>query len=190
MSESERKVRVESLQKRLCNFPAVDAQNAEELLRQVRNYLRIAVTEEILKNPPHELFQIVKLGKIRAKNEFLIEGGDKNDGRDPARACIRRADGSWFHFALIGRQGPQANKIELLGYHFEFCFPLEPVQFLRFDLNSPTGEATANIEKGLRSHFHPNSEDIQVPSAAFQPIELLDLFVYGLTPRAPEYRRT
>lgn len=188
---TERAKRTAALQDRLCSAPASESDSAESLLREVRSYLKTAIHEEVLTNPPHELFQIVKIGSSRNKDEFLIVGGDKNEARDVRQACLRRADGGWFHFAITGRQKTRM-MIELLGYNFEYCFPMitgSPVQFVRFDLSSPLGEATENIDRGLRSHLHPSRDDIQIPAAQLTWMELLDLCIYRLIPRDPDHRR-
>ena len=188
MSSEARESRTQALQDRLLRVPDLEAHSKEELLRQVRGYLRLAINDEVLTNAPDEPFRLVKLDPARNKEEFLIVGGDKNEARDVNLSCFRRADGGWFHFALTGRQKSRT-AIELLGYNFEYCFPGSPVQFVRFDLSSPLGEATANIDRGLRSHLNPGRDDIQVPAAALTWQELLDLCVYRLTPRDPDRRR-
>ncbi len=188
MSSEERERRIKALQERLCSAPVVEADSAETLLRQVRTYLRAAVNEEVLTNSPQEVFQLVKHGSPRNKTEFLIVGGDKNDERDVNLPCFRRADGGWFHFSLTGRQKTRT-AVELLGYNFEYCCPGSPASYVRFDLSSPVGEATANIDRGLRSHMHPGRDDIQIPAAELTWQELLDLCVYRLAPRSIAHRR-
>ncbi len=188
MSGETRERRTMALQERLLRLPDLDVKTKDELLRLVRCYLRVAIQDEVLTNTPHDLFQLVRHGSARNRDEFLIVGGEKNEARDISLPCFRRADGGWFHFALTGRQQSRAG-IELLGYNFEYCFPGSPVQFVRFDLSSPLGEATDNIHRGLRSHLHPGRDDVQVPAAALTWQELLDLCVYRLAPRDPNRRR-
>jgi len=61
-----------------------------------------------------------------------------------------------------------------------------PPSFIRFDLNPP---GHPNEEHGVRSHLHPGTDDYSVPSAVFDPIEILDLFLFGMVPRDPDRRR-
>lgn len=193
---SGRDARTDQLQERLMNYPGVEAASVDELLRQVRNYLRLAIEQEDLVTSRTEMFQMVKKEEDKPnRGEFLIVGGDKNAERDPNLPSLKRPDGGFFHFALTCRpQGRGA--LELLAYNFELVFPAMPDaeegalrEFVRFDLSSPTGEATKNIDRGLRSHMHPGRDDIQIPAAALTWLELLDLFVYRLKPRDLEKRR-
>ena len=183
--------RADQLQERLLSYPGIQAESEADLLRQLRNYLRQAIEDETLQHAPEDLYQLVKKMAAKNRDEFLIVGGDKNEQHDPNLPSLRRADGSFFHFTLTCRQKSR-EPVELLGYNFELCFAAAPNarrEYVRFDLTSPTGEATANIERGMRSHLHPGSDDIQVPAAALTPIELLDLCVYRLKPRDSARRR-
>ncbi len=122
MSSEARESRTQALQDRLLRVPDLEAHSKEELLRQVRGYLRLAINDEVLTNAPDEPFRLVKLDPARNKEEFLIVGGDKNEARDVNLSCFRRADGGWFHFALTGRQKSRT-AIELLGYNFDTLVP-------------------------------------------------------------------
>lgn len=52
-----------------------------------------------------------------------------------------------------------------------------PLPAGHFDLNMPGHQ---NSDKGMRCHLHPGHDDLQAPSALMTPVELLELFVYGL----------
>lgn len=180
MTPAARSERAQRRQERLEQLQPLAFGSDAALLTRVRIYLRTAVDDEALTNSPDEIYRIVKCAPPLNPGEFLIVGGEKNKHRDASQPALRRTDGGWFHFAITGRL-VNSSTLELLSYNFEFCFAGKPLQFLRFDLNSPTGIGAPNIEKDLRSHFHPNDERIQVPAAALTPLELLDIFVYGLS---------
>ncbi|MBL9005077.1 MAG: hypothetical protein JNJ46_12570 [Myxococcales bacterium] len=178
-----------ALQGRICDpLPLIQSDNPKRLLRQIQNYLVDASNERKLITSPGEIFQLVKLLPPKKRDEFLLEGADKNELHDPNRPKIEREDGCWFHFFIIGTAAPERSKLLLLGYHFEMYVPDEN-RFFRYDLNSPTGEARENVDKGMRSHLHLNAEDVQLPAPAMTPFELLDFFVYGFLPRNQDRRR-
>lgn len=69
---------------------------------------------------------------------------------------------------------------EVIGFSFEFRFPddYHQVKYLRFDLNLPSHD---NEERGMRFHVHPGSEDFMIHSPPMSPLEILHLFLYGLS---------
>lgn len=110
--------------------------------------------------------------------------GDKSYDRDSSAAHLVRDDGAWFDFTITVRE--HAGKLELITYNFEICFPYAMgAPFLRFDLNIPEHR---NQQRELRSHLHPGSDDIYVPSPKMHPAELIDLFLHGL--RRPDHRES
>ncbi len=110
-----------------------------------------------------------------------ILGGDKDFKRTDDQRSFRRADGAWFTFSITVRSLTR-NRIELVAYDFELCFPERghheaPLpRFIRFDLNEP---GHANDTKGLRCHVHPGHDDLSAPAPLMSPTELLDLFLTG-----------
>jgi hypothetical protein len=69
--------------------------------------------------------------------------------------------------------------MEAIGFNFEIRFPDQvPVRFLRFDLNLPEHN---NEDRGVRSHIHPGNDDFMLNAPPMSPIEILHLFLYGLT---------
>jgi hypothetical protein len=168
---------------------------ARDLERQLRNTLIHASDTHALLTPPHEVFQLVKLSRdpppniagqlvgagLRA-NAFFIEGGDKNQERNPARRHFKRNDGAWFDFTIAVCE--LRDGLEFLAYDFEIRFPPGcGTPFLRLDLNPP---AHTNTERDLRAHMHPGSDDILVPTPLLSPHEVLTLFTDGL--RLPAHR--
>jgi hypothetical protein len=142
-----------------------------EILRQVR----------LLDEPPRMLAAQLDAHKLR-EGAYCIVSGDKNYGRDRSAAHLVRDDGAWFDFTITVREC--AGKLELIAYNFEICFPYAMGSpFLRFDLNIPEHR---NQQRELRSHLHPGSDDIYVPSPKMHPAELIALFVHGL--RRPAHR--
>ena len=77
--------------------------------------------------------------------------------------------------------------MELVAYSFEMRFAddFEPT-FIRFDLNPPNH---LNTERGLRAHIHAGTDDYSVPSPVLDPLEILDLFLFGLIPHNVQKRR-
>lgn len=123
----------------------------------------------------------------------MILGGEKDFRRDPGRARIVRDDGAWIHFTVRVRQEDRKT-LKLIAYDFEIVFPPPqdsaglPVTpfFLRTDLNPPDHP---NAAREVRSHLHPNNDDLQWPAPVMTPREILDLMLQGLRPRDPKKPR-
>jgi hypothetical protein len=135
------------------------------ILKQVR----------MLDEPPPMLAEQLSTHKLR-EGAYCIVSGDKSYDRDRSTAHLVRDDGAWFDFTITVRE--HAGKLDLITYNFEICFPYAMgAPFLRFDLNIPEHR---NQQRELRSHLHPGSDDIYVPSPKMHPAELIALFVSGL----------
>jgi hypothetical protein len=128
-----------------------------------------------LATKPHEYRQLLQKTKP-SSNTIEIVGGAKNFHRDPNKPHFARADGCWFDFAITLKE---ANKtVEFLGFDFEIRFPeAMSVKFLRFDLNFPEHD---NAKRGLRFHIHPGHDDLMIHAPPMSPLEILQLFIYGL----------
>lgn len=171
--------------------------SADELHRALRARLIAASNAGELTNPLQEIFPaITLLGPDKRLHDAAraagvsgvikcIFGGDKNFARDPALKHFSRPDGAWFDFSVIVSESTEG--LELVAYTFEIRLPPgHGVPFVRFDLNLP---GHANESREMRSHIHPGTDALQIPSAILAPVELLELFLAHLRPardrRAP-----
>jgi len=96
-------------------------------------------------------------------------------------------DGAWFDFLPTGR-GTSRGDVEILAYSCEIRFPdylTTFPRFVRYDLNPP---GHANEAAEMRCHVHPGHDDLKMTAPFIEPLEILDLCVYGLT--WPEKVRT
>jgi hypothetical protein len=176
-AEREREQRARALQARICGLlPPIPA-SPEKLFSELRKSLRDAIDEGKLKTKPHEIFKMLKKSST-SKGEVEIVGGEKNFHRTLDKAHFTRADGAWFDFAITVARASDGKSLILLAYDFEIRFPehIKPA-FVRFDLNQPGHE---NEIIGLRSHLHPGSDDLSVPSPLMSPLEILDVLLHGL----------
>lgn len=58
-----------------------------------------------------------------------------------------------------------------------------PTRFIRYDLNLPSHN---NEKRGMRFHLHPGNDDFMIHSPPMSPLEILNLFLYGLAiPQRP-----
>ena len=181
--EEEYEKRARTLQARICSLVPP---TTEDLFSELRKSLRDAFDDGKLTTKPHEIFKILKKSPI-SRGEMEIVGGEKNFHRSLNKAHFTRADGAWFDFAITVARTCDGKSLALVAYDFEIRFPehVSPA-FIRFDLNPPGHD---NETIGLRSHLHPGSDDLSVPSPSMSPLEILDVFLHGLVlpenPRAP-----
>ncbi|HNH49035.1 MAG TPA: hypothetical protein PKY30_18465, partial [Myxococcota bacterium] len=99
-----------------------------------------------------------------------------------------RHDGARFDVALTLRR--EGNSTEILAYSFPLWFDGHPdLKRVRFDLNEPGHH---NEGLGLRSHVHLNLDDegFSVPTPIMQPLEVLDVLLFGLLPGSGKVRHT
>jgi len=182
------------------------AQLLEEFKQQRREVAvglqdRIAGLAYALPETPDDLVEEIRLRLLRAQGEgritsareeiwgikatpgaykrTLITGGEKDFDRDKSRKHFAIDGGAWFDFAITV-ESTEAG-LRLYSYNFEIRFGAkESPAFVRFDLNSPVHD---NATLGFRSHLHPGTDDWSVPMAVLTPVELIDLFTYGIYER-------
>lgn len=162
---------------------------------------RIAGLDYRLPETPDDLVQEIRLRLLRAVDEgritsareviwgikatpgahkrTMITGGEKDFDRDKSRKHFAVDEGAWFDFTITVEATDTG--LRLYSYNFEIRFgERESPAFVRFDLNSPVHD---NAALGFRSHLHPGTDDWSVPTAVLTPIELIDLFTYGIYER-------
>lgn len=164
----------------------INIKKAEILKQQILSLLNKACDEEVLKTKPHEIRNLLKLEKSEkdGKGVFEIVGGTRNFKRMKDLPHFERFDGCWFDFAILIDQHPKS--ADILGFNFEIRFPDDyTVKFLRIDLNTPGHD---NDMRGMRFHVHPGHNHVMIHSAPMSPLEILHLFLYGLS--IPERRRS
>lgn len=176
-AEEDRVQRSRALQARLCGLLPPLPASADDLFSALRKSLRDASDEGRLSTKPHEIFKLLKLSST-GKGETAILGGEKNFQRTRDKAHFARADGAWFDFTITVAHAGRDKSLILVAYDFEIRFPehVKPT-FVRFDLNQPGHD---NETLGLRSHLHPGSDDLSVPSPLMSPLEILDVILHGL----------
>lgn len=169
--------RARTLQTRICSLVPPSAATAEELFAELRKSLFAAFDNGKLRTKPHEIFKLLKKSRD-SKGAMEIVGGEKNFNRTLNNAHFMRADGAWFDFNITVARASDGRSLALLAYDFEIRFPehVSPA-FIRFDLNPPGHD---NEAVGLRSHLHPGSDDLSVPSPLMSSLEVLDVFLHGL----------
>jgi hypothetical protein len=162
---------------------------AKDLERELRGVLRKASDVSVLRTPPQEILQLVRIlsepppnvakqlrDRDLLRNAFCIVGGDKNQDRDRRLRHFTRDDDAWFDFTITVRE--EHGQLTLLAYDFEIRFPpAGGAPFLRFDLNLPEHR---NEDRELRSHMHPGSDDIILPWPRMSPTEALTMLVHDL----------
>jgi hypothetical protein len=167
--------------------------DASSLYEQLHAILARARLADMILTPPYQLSKLVQLSppdfdpKTKRTVHSLV-GGPKDldrllDAADPTTRIVRD-DGTVIHFSLTIADGSAG--LELIAYNFEAYRPLkqrhsednpqEPFAFIRFDL---AFRGRKNEERGMRSHLHPGTDDIQVPSAWLSPAEALTYLVVG-----------
>lgn len=187
MSANHALARARELEHRLCAAAIPLPRTAVDVWEQLKAGLLRGARDERVLTPARQIGEMVKLkpeGELRKNPSFAILGGQKDFTRLSEDGWFKRNDGGLFNFTvtLIEHSG---RGLELLAYDFELRLPegTSP-RFVRFDLNTPWHE---NSQAGLRSHFHPGHDDLQAPSGMMAPLELLDLFIYGM--RLPDRER-
>lgn len=179
---------MKSLQERLMGSLARLPGTADELYDELRRILQQAIRAEVLQTPAFAVKNLLRQSRPTPSKTggvlYAIAGGPKEFGRlggdaNPNDRFVRD-DGAVIHFSLTVEEAPGEKTLSLYGYDFELYFPSQvPTGFVRFDLNKP---GHANEDKGLRSHFHPSHEDLQVPSPVLVPAEALSFLLYRMRP--------
>lgn len=157
---------------------SIENATASKVYNLILSALRRGYDDGKLATKPHEYQKLLQKTKTSSNTSNIIEivGGAKNFPRDPNEPHFARVDGCWFDFAITLKE---ANKtVEFLGFNFEIRFPEAMfVKFLRFDRNLPEHN---NKERGLRFHIHPGHDDLMIHAPPMSPLEILQLFIYGL----------
>lgn len=162
-----------SIQQRLLDCTDLKCSKAKNLRQEISRCLVQANNAGVLSTKLHEIHSLLQITKP-SKDQVEITGGARNFKRRREVPHFERADGCWFDFSILvdERVG------EVIGFDFEIRFPTDStLPFLRFDLNTPGHN---NEEDGIRFHIHPGNDDLMIPSAPLQPLEILHLFLYGL----------
>jgi hypothetical protein len=178
-----------------------------EEFKQQRREVAVSLQDRIaglayrLPDTPDDLVQEIRLRLLRAEHEgritsarediwsikatpgalrrTLITGGEKDFDRDKSRKHFALDGGAWFDFAITVEATDVG--LRLYSYNFEIRFGAkESPAFVRFDLNSPVHD---NAALGFRSHLHPGTDDWSIPGPVLTPIEVIDLFTYGIYER-------
>ncbi|MCP2727620.1 hypothetical protein [Limnofasciculus baicalensis] len=169
----------DKVQHRLRETTPLTVQKAKVLRAEFLKYLTNAHNEGILTNKIHEIHNLLKLDRAAeyGKEIFEIIGGQRNFKRSKDIPHFERFDKCWFDFAILVDETQKP--AEIIGFNFEMRFPEESsVRFIRFDLNLPNHD---NEARNLRFHFHPGSDDFMIHSPPMSPLEILHLFLYGLS---------
>jgi len=175
---------------RLLDLP----KSANELCRELRILLVQASNKRKVTDSPayiHKYVSVLEslppqvsegIPEAERTGAFCIAGGAKNQNRDRRLPHFERKDGAWFDFSIVIRE--EQRSLKLLAYDFEIRFPPSMgAPFLRFDLNLPGHH---NVQRELRCHLHPGSDDVLVPAPLMSPSEVLALFIDGARPLAED----
>lgn len=161
--------------------PTIDTRTAKDYLQRViRPRLRKAVDEGRLAIGIHDIPRHVKVTPSEREHDaFDLVGGRRNPDRDPRLADLRTPDSGWLFFAAILRPVPSG--LEIVAYDVERVFgPYDHPAWVRFDLNAL---GHPNDQRGIRSHFHANNDDLQLHAPIFAPHELIDILLSDLGPQ-------
>lgn len=167
--------------------PPREAVKAEDVWRAIKRWLLEAYRDEVLMSSPPEIHKHMPR-PVPNGDEVTIYGGligrrgdEKDFGRLPSSARLKRSDGAWLHFSLALKVDKQGHVSEPHAYSFELVFPdgHQP-RFVRFDLNEKDHE---NDNRWIRCHLHPGNDDLMIPAPVMSPEELLDVLLRRLRPR-------
>jgi hypothetical protein len=148
------------------------------LFTQLETRIREAIAEGVLSTKPHRVRALLKMkaGVVDGKEVTLIEGGVVEDGQD-SQDFFYRSDGARISFGITTLETDKG--IELYAYRFSIWFGAGKVPpFVRVDLNPPN-----RVQDPLtapRSHVHPGSDEILIPTPVVEPVALLEKFLYGI----------
>ncbi len=168
----------EEIQDRVWKVTPHTFKNSRTLKAEILKCLTAAHNQGKLKTKLHEIRQLLRLCKSEknGKNTWEITGGQRNFKRLREIPHFEKYDTSWFDFAILIDETPKPAAI--IGFNFEIRFPDDyPTRFIRYDLNLPSHN---NEQRGLRFHLHPGNDDFMIHSPPMSPLEILNLFLYGL----------
>ena len=148
---------------------------AKELFRRMHAAIQRASIDGTLRTNSYEASRL--LGIRERTSAAIIVGGARSWNCVPDGGVFMRRDGAWFTFTLQVMPDTDGS-LRLESYSFQLCMPTGSAPlYLRFDLGGPDD---GYVHEGLRSHLHPGASDARVPAPLLSPLELLDLFLYGL----------
>ncbi len=170
------------IQYRSLSNTTLDVKNAKILRAEILKCLTLARDERILLNRLEEINKLLKLrpsSVILQKGYSEIMGGEKNQKREFHVPHFKLNNGCWFDFAITIDE--TCEPAQIIGFDFEIRFPQKEegtkVPFLRIDLNLPNHN---NDARNLRFHLHPSNDDIMIHSPPMSPLEILQMFLYGI----------
>ncbi len=162
----------------------------DQIHREIRAYLQHASDPRLIQQSPDFILQHLRAKSKKDRNgkeNIAIALGDRrNFHEDWSLPHFIRSDGARFDVALTLRR--EGNSTEILAYSFPLWFENHPdLKPIRFDLNEPGHN---NEGLGLRSHVHLNLDDegFSVPTPIMQPLEVLDVLLFGLLPGVGKVR--
>lgn len=168
----------EEIQDRSLSKTLLEVDSAEKLRKQIFKYLNDAHNEEILISNLSKIHQLLKISNGK-QGHYEILGGGKNFKRIQDIPHFKLHNGCWFDFAITIDE--TCKPAQIIGFDFEIRFPQKEgetkVPFLRIDLNPPNHN---NDARNLRFHLHPSNDDIMIHSPPMSPLEILQMFLYGI----------
>ena len=171
------------IQERSLGNTYLEVKNATSLWAAILKCLTTASDEKILKAKQDEIRKLLEKGassQINKKGYAEIMGGGKNFNRIQDIPHFKLHNGCWFDFAITIDE--TVSPAQIIGFDFEIRFPQREgeiaVPFLRIDLNLPDHN---NDARDLRFHLHPSNDDIMIHSPPMSPLEILHMFLYGIS---------
>ena len=176
----------------LSNTSLFEVKDTRALWSEIFKCLIFASDEKILDTQRHEIYELLKRGeppkdildllrigegsKFKQTNYHVITGGKKNQKHRQEIPHFKLHNGCWFDFTILISEASKPSQI--LGFNFEIRFPEKfSPSFLRFDLNPPNHK---NNVGNMRFHLHPSNEMIMLHSPLMSPLEILNMFLYGI----------
>jgi hypothetical protein len=142
---------------------------------EIHDLLKISVPDKEL----IELIQVSGKSKTSKAEYYAITGGEKNQHRTQDKQHFKLHNGCWFDFTILIEENNKS--CQVIGFNFEIRFPENSSNsYLRFDLNPPNHK---NNEQNMRFHLHPSHDRIMVYSPPMSPLEILHIFLYGVSIR-------
>jgi hypothetical protein len=168
----------EEIQERSLNQTLLEVEGAVKFKKKIFDCLNGASNERILSANQKEIRGLLKISNSKQGYSEIL-GGSKNFKRIQDIPHFKLHNDCWFDFAItIDETGKTA---QIIGFDFEIRFPQKEgetkVPFLRIDLNLPNHN---NDAKNIRFHLHPSNDDIMIHSPPMSPLEILQMFLYGI----------
>jgi hypothetical protein len=143
---------------------------AKEVFKEIRAYL-FRRSEET--NEPNNPYGLLKFYPSRGAAQIdLGPTIDKGQTEDH----FRFDSGARLCFGLTLREAAGGSQLVAFRYHYTYPDG-HAVKFLRFDLND---EVHPDPLAEPRCHVHPGTEDLRLPFAVHNPLEILDRIFFVL----------